>query len=122
MGDYDVTLRYMARTPCSGTLGQLGARKVLATAETEFPSVRDRRINYIELVEGAGRRRWLQQIEFQSHRDAGMLGRMVGYRGDIADWLTSKSAKRHEITAPPGARYGRPFSTLVISDGLRSPR
>jgi len=46
MGRYDITLRHLARIGCRSFLRSIGGEGQLTLLQTEFPSTKERRIDY----------------------------------------------------------------------------
>jgi hypothetical protein len=96
MGQYDLTLKQVIRTGGKAFLEAIGPSGNLIPLTTELPSAKDRRVDFLAVLERAGASRQLLHLELQSAPDPAMSYRMLGYYSDIAGWLADeKKAGRH---------------------------
>jgi hypothetical protein len=90
MGRYDITLRHLARIGCRSFLRSIGGEGQLTLLQTEFPSTKERRIDYLAVLDSPQRSRKILHIEIQADSDARMQARMLGYYSDILDWIIAR--------------------------------
>lgn len=86
MGRIDVTLRDIIRHQGRGFLRELGIEGHVTPVPTNFPSTRERRLDFLGLAELLDGRRLLAHIEFQSESDPEMAQRMLDYYSTISRW------------------------------------
>jgi hypothetical protein len=96
MGQYDLTLKHVIRTGAKAFLEAVGPSGKLIPLTTELPSAKDRRVDFLAVLERSDASRQLLHLELQSAPDPSMSYRMLGYYSDIASWLADeKKAGRH---------------------------
>ena len=78
MGKYDITLRHLSRIGCRAFLREIGGEGRVTFLPTDFPTARERRIDYLAIVDSPTGDRTLLHIEFQTTQDAKMPKRMLG--------------------------------------------
>lgn len=100
MGQYDIAVKHMFRNGGRTLLAKLGVSGPLRHLDTELPSVKERRLDF--LAEVAPDR--LLHIEFQSGTDYAFTFRMLGYYGEILERLAADRRSRREVA---------PFETEV---------
>jgi hypothetical protein len=96
MGQYDLTLKHVIQTGAKAFLEAVGPSGRLIPLATELPSAKDRRVDFLAVLERSDASRQLLHLELQSAPDPSMSYRMLGYYSDIASWLADeKKAGRH---------------------------
>ncbi|TIV13668.1 MAG: hypothetical protein E5V95_33315 [Mesorhizobium sp.] len=95
MGQYDITVKHLFRHGGRTLLAHLGIEGRLKPLDTELPSVKERRLDFLAEVNS----NQLLHIEFQSSSDAAFAFRMLGYYGEILERLAAD--RRSSREAPP---------------------
>ena len=90
MGRYDITLRHLTRIGCRTFLRNIVGEGQLTILQTDFPTAKERRIDYLALLVSPDGTRTLLHIEFQASKDARMAKRMLAYCSDILNWLDER--------------------------------
>jgi hypothetical protein len=94
VGQYDITLRHLTRIGGRAFLRAIGGDGHITLLQTEFPSTRDRRIDFLAVLDSPEGNRRLLHLEFQAASDAAMPERMLGYYSDILSWLSARRDDR----------------------------
>src|SRR5438128_2216098 len=90
MGQYDITLRQLTRIGGCLFLRTVGGEGRLTLLPTDLPSTKDRRVDFLAVLDAPDGSRKILHIEFQASADAKMPTRMLGYYCDILAWLDSR--------------------------------
>jgi hypothetical protein len=101
MGQYDITLRHLIQTGGHAFLRAVGGEGRLTLLQTDFPSTRDRRVDFLAVHDSHDGFQQLLHIEFQSTPDSTMAARMLGYYSDIQAWLRFHARRDDHIGALP---------------------
>jgi hypothetical protein len=79
MGQYDLTLKHVIRTGARASLEAVAPSGKLIPLATEFPSAKDRRVDFLAVLERPDQPKQLLHLELQSAPDQSMSYRMLGY-------------------------------------------
>ena len=118
MGQYDITLRDLTRTGGHAFLRTVGGEGLLTLLQTDFPSTRDRRVDFLAVHDSPDGLQQLLHIEFQSTPDSTMAARMLGY-GTSSDVIRDILNK---IAGTPGSDGADALAQLIILSELRGIR
>jgi hypothetical protein len=78
------------RTGCRAFPETVGGEGRFTNLQVDFPTTRERRVDYLAVLDRPEGERELIQIEFQATKDARMPKRMLGYCSDVLDWLDER--------------------------------
>jgi hypothetical protein len=76
-------------------LHSLGIEGEYSELSPNFPSTRERRVDFLALVRAPRRRTYLAHIELQTARDPAIADRMLNYMADIRHWQST--AERRDL-------------------------
>lgn len=100
MGKVDVTLRDIIRDQGRGFLRELGIEGRVTLVPASFPSTRERQVDFLGLAEGAGGKKVLAHVEFQSQSDPEMVQRMLEYYSTISRWCYRQNRMGSQPSLP----------------------
>ena len=78
------------RIGCRTFLRTIVGEGQLTSLQTDFPTAKERRIDYLAVLVSPDGSRTLIQVEFQTTKDARMAKRMLAYCSDILNWLDER--------------------------------
>lgn len=121
MTRYDITLKSVLREGRTEVLKSLGMPGAYEELSPVFPSTRERRTDFLAVVNTPRKKPFLAHVELQTDRDGNMTNRMLGYLAEIRQWAVGtkyKGLRVQQTVIYVGPRRWKP-DTTIREQGLR---